>query len=96
METHAPAPAPAGDGMAALVVPLYRCRLEQVGTRAAMPGALQQPADAAAFLRKLIPEGADRMYVVAIALDPRNDVLGAYEVAVGTLNSARSCRRASA
>ena len=99
MDTLALAPASAGVGGAALVVPLYRCRLEQVGSRTALPDPLSAPADAAAFLRTLIPEGADRMHIVALALDAKNQVVGAYEVSVGTLAAAllspRECLKAA-
>lgn len=99
MPTPALAPALAGAGESALVVPLFRCRLEQVGSRTAPAAPLSTPALAAAFLRTVIPEGADRMHIVALALDARYQVLGAYEVSVGTLTAAllspRECLKAA-
>jgi len=99
MQTLAPAPALAGAGESALVVPLFRCRLEQVGSRTAPGAPLSTPTAAAAFLRTVIPEGADRMHVVALALGAKHQVLGAYEVSVGTLAAAvlspRECLKAA-
>lgn len=68
-------------------VPVYRCRLEVTGTRAAMP-EVGTPAAAAALARALIPADADRIHVVGIALDVRNRAIGAYEVGVGTIDAA--------
>lgn len=94
MQSIALAPALAGAGGAAPgLVPVYRCRLEQAGSRPATSGPICTPDAAAAYLREVMPEGADRMYVYALALDVKNQVLGAYEVAVGTLDAALLCPR---
>lgn len=94
MQTTAPAPARAGAGDPSLApVQVYRCRLEPVGTRPAAPRPISTPTEAAAYLRRVIPAGADRMHVYALALDVKNQVLGAYEVAVGTLDAALLCPR---
>ncbi len=67
--------------------PLYRCRLERVRA-GGTPRACGGPSEAAALLREMIPRGADRMHVVALALDPKHRAIGGYEVSVGTLTAA--------
>jgi DNA repair protein RadC len=94
MQSTAPAPARAGaGGTARALVPVYRCRLERTGSRPAAPGPIRTPAAAAACLRAVMPEGPGRMHVYALALDAKSQVLGAYEVAVGTLDAALLCPR---
>ncbi|HEX8696974.1 MAG TPA: JAB domain-containing protein [Longimicrobium sp.] len=87
----APPPAAAPDATGEWTgVPVYRCRLEVTGTRAGMP-QVGTPADAVALARALIPTDADRIHVVGIALDVRNRAIGAFEVGVGSLDTALLC-----
>lgn len=71
----------------ALAVPVYRCRLEQVGSRDGMR-TIAGPEAAVAVAREIIPADADRIHVAGIALDIRGCAIGAYTIGIGTIDHA--------
>lgn len=72
---------------ATLAVPVYRCRLEQVGSRDGMR-TIAGPEGAVAVAREIIPADADRIHVAGIALDVRGCAIGAYTIGIGTIDHA--------
>lgn len=68
------------------LVPLYRLKLERLGSFRSPARIIASPRTAAAVAREAIGE-LDREYLLALFLDSRSSVVGAEIVSIGTINA---------
>ena len=70
--------------MPKITIPVWRFELVREGE--ITPG-VKGPDQAESLARKLIPQGADREYFVAIYLNAKNQPIGSHMVSIGSLDS---------